>query len=232
MRRSIVMALLVLAPSAASAQQSVNFFVGGFTPRSAGARPGTDVLVNNLKPDPTNPNVLAFEVRDFNGAAFGGEWLVGLGNNFEAGVGASFYQRSVPSVNLKSVNANGAEIEQTLKLRLVPFTATFRFLPLGRHNSIEPYIGGGVGVLSWRYAESGDWVDASKAIFQQTYTGSGSTTGPLFLGGIRVPIGSLGVGGEIRYQAAEGTLPTDQFFSGPKIDLGGMTYLFTIQVKF
>ena len=45
------------------------------------------------------------------------------------------------------VNSNFSEIEQEFKLRIVPFTATFRFLPLGRKGAVQPYIGGGVGVF-------------------------------------------------------------------------------------
>ena len=107
-----------------------------------------DVLVNNL-------NFLAFNIKDFNGPTFGGEWLVGLGNNFEGGLGVGFMTRTVPTVYLDFVNTNGAEIEQDLKLRVVPFTATVRFLPLGHGNGIEPYIGAGVGVFNYRYAKAG-----------------------------------------------------------------------------
>ena len=34
----------------------------------------------------------------------------------------------------------------------------------------------------------------------------------MILGGVRVPVGSWAIGGEIRYQSAEGNLPTDQDF--------------------
>ena len=55
------------------------------------------------------------------------------------------------------------------------------------------------------------------------FVGTGNATGPVILGGIRVPVGGGAVGGEIRYQSAKGDLPTDQGFSGTKIDLGGLT---------
>ena len=54
----------------------------------------------------------------------------------------------MPTVYTDFVNANGTEIEQDLKLRIVPFTATVRFLPLGHHDGVEPYIGAGVGVFN------------------------------------------------------------------------------------
>jgi outer membrane protein W len=215
----------LLGSQSASAQQQVSFFVGGFSPRAVDARANGDVLVNNL-------DYLAFRVGDFSGPLFGAEYLAGLGDYFDAGVGIGFYQRTVPTVYTDFVNTNGTEIEQDLKLRVVPFTATVRWLPMGHHNGIEPYIGAGVGVFNYRYSESGQFLATDRSIFRGTFVGSGTAAGPVILGGIRVPVGSWGVGGELRYQSAEGKLPADQDFSGNKIDLGGFTYTFTINVRF
>jgi outer membrane protein W len=209
----------------ASAQQQVSFSVGGFSPRSEDARASGDVLVKDL-------NYLAFRIGDFSGPLFGAEYLAGLGDNFDAGIGIGFYQRTVPTVYNDFVNSNGTEIEQDLKLRVVPFTATVRWLPMGHHNGVEPYIGAGVGVFNYRYSESGQFLATDKSIFRGTFVGSGTAAGPVILGGIRVPVGSWGVGGELRYQSAEGSLPADQDFAGSKIDLGGFTYTFTINVRF
>ena len=227
-----VMALVLglVATPIATAQQSINFYVGGFNPRGEDGRSSQDVLVNNL-------DFLAFNIKDFNAATVGAEWLAGLGNNFEAGLGVGFSTRSVPTVYLDFQNANGTEIEQSLKLRVVPFTATVRFLPMGRHNGIEPYIGGGVGVLGFRYSETGQFLATDRSIFRGNFVGSGTATGPVILGGVRVPIGSVGIGGEIRYQSAKGNLPTDQGFAGsnngtPTIDLGGITYAFMVNFRF
>jgi hypothetical protein len=226
MRRLAMLVVMaaVMTPAMASAQQSVNFTIGGFVPRGVDSRDSNDVLVKNL-------DFLAFNIKDFNGVTFGGEWLAGLGDLFEAGLGVGYYQRSTPAVYLNFVNANGTEIEQDLKLRVVPFTATIRFLPLG-HHGVEPYIGAGVGVFNWRYSESGQFLATDNSIFRDTFVGSGTSTGPVILGGVRVPVGAWGVGGEIRYQSAKGDLPADQDFSGSKIDLGGFTYNFMIHVRF
>ena len=226
MRRFFLALMLgFIAARPAVAQQSLNLYLGGVTPRSEDARSRGDVLVNNL-------SFLAFDIKDFSAQTFGGEWLVGLGNNFEGSLGVGFNTRTVPTVYLNFVNSTGAEIEQDLKLRVIPFTATVRFLPMGRHNGIEPYIGAGVGVFNYRYSESGQFLATDRSIFRDTFIGSGSATGPVILGGVRVPIGSWGVGGEIRYQSAEGLLPADQKFAGDKIDLGGFNYLFTVNVRF
>ena len=209
----------------ASAQQQLVFSVGGFSPRTEDARAKGDVLVNNL-------DYLAFNLSDFSGPLVGAEFLTSLGDHFDAGVGVGFYQRTVPTVYTKFTNSNGSEIEQDLKLRVVPFTATVRWLPMGHRNGVEPYIGAGVGVFNYRYSESGQFLATDRSIFRGTFIGSGTATGPVILGGIRVPVGSWGVGGELRYQSAEGSLPKDQDFSGSKIDLGGFSYTFTINVRF
>lgn len=229
-RLSLATAALVLAgllaPATSYAQQSINLYVGGFVPKGEDARDTNDVLWNNL-------DFLSFNVKDFNGATAGAEYLVGLNDYLEAGLGVGIYSRSVPSVYANLVNSNNTEIEQTLKLRQVPFTATVRFLPIGRGAGIEPYIGAGVAVINWRYSESGQFVDfTDKSIFRDTFEGKGTATGPTVLGGIRIPIGVADVGFEARWQKALGDLPADLGFAGTKVDLGGWNYLGTFRVKF
>jgi hypothetical protein len=232
MRRTLtVLAFaLISAATPAAAQQSINFHFGAFTPAREDARSRSDgrsddVLVNNL-------NVFAFDINDFDSVTFGGEWLAALGTHAEAGLGLGFYSDSVDSVYRDLVNANFSEIEQQFKLRIVPFTATFRFLPLGRKAAVQPYIGGGVGVFRWRYTETGEFVDFDSTIFRDTYIGEGTSVGPVILGGVRFPLGRWDIGGEIRYQDAEGDLPADQGFSGSKIDLKGFNYLVTFNIRF
>src|SRR6266581_6098596 len=135
--RRLVLSLSIIAlvagfittPSA-SAQQSVNVFVGGFSPRSLDSRSTHDVLFQNL-------DFATFDINDFNGATFGGEWLVGLGDMFDAGLGLSFYQRTSPAIFTNFVDTNHSDIEFDQKLRIVPFTATIRFLPLGHHGAFR-----------------------------------------------------------------------------------------------
>jgi outer membrane protein W len=231
MRRSIVATgLLVLvsllAPATSYAQQSINFFVGGFSPKGEDARDRDDVLWNNL-------DFLAFDIKDFRGGTAGAEYLVGLNEFIDAGLGVGIYKRTVPSVYTNYVNRNGSEIEQDLKLRMVPFTATVRFLPFGRSAGIQPYIGAGVAIINWRYTESGEFVDFTDgSTFRDTFEGKGTATGPTVLGGIRFPLGAWDLGGEVRWQDAKGDLPTDLGFAGDKVDLGGWHYVATINVRF
>lgn len=235
MRRLVVLVMSAVAlgclfPASSQAQQSISLYGGGFVLNGYHSRIDNgfsdDVLVNNY-------DFLSYDIDDFHNWTFGGEYTVGLGDVFEAGMGIGFYQKTVTAIDADFVDTAGNPVFADLRLRIVPLTATFRVLPLGRRGPMVPYFGAGVGILQWNYQESGDFVDASdQTIFHGEFTGNGTAVGPLFLGGLRVPIGAFDVGGEIRYQHAEGDLPRDQDFSGSKIDLGGWSYLATFNIKF
>jgi hypothetical protein len=229
---AVIFAWGFLAATPALAQQAVTFYIGGFTPRALDARPNDDVLVQNGYFLSTFDQIRGIDIDEFNAVTIGGEWLVGLGRYAEAGLGLGFYQQSVPTLYTDLVNIDGTEIVQTLKLRIVPFDATIRFLPLGSNSPVQPYIGGGVGVDYWRYSETGQFVDFQNNIFAGNFVGSGWEVGPTILGGVRAPIGRVALGFEIRYQSAEGKLPADQGFAGTIIDRGGLNYLFVTSFRF
>lgn len=215
-----------MATPVASAQQSLDLHLGGFVPTRLNDRPANDVLVRDL-------NFLDYRFGRFTGPTVGAEWLIGLGDFFDAGLGVGYYQRTAVAADADFTDARGNDVLVDLKLRVVPFTATFRYLPVGHDAPIQPYIGAGVGVFAWKYSESGDFVDhVDRSIFSDTFVGSGSTTGPVILGGVRAPIGPTAVGFEARYQHAKGSLPAAQEFAGSQIDLGGMNYLFTFNIRF
>ena len=226
-------ALFLAAPAVATAQvtrvepkQSIGLNLGYFALRGVDSRVDGDVLFSDLE-------VLLFEVNDFNFATFGGEYVIDVGDFLEAGVGVGFYQRTVPSIYRHVTHADDSEIAQDLKLRVVPFTATVRFLPLGR-GSVQPYVGAGIGLFNWRYSEVGEFVDfRDDSIFQARFRASGNAAGPVVLGGIRAPVSDVWmVGGELRYQKAEGTIDNADDFLGDKIDLGGWTTSFTVHLRF
>jgi hypothetical protein len=245
-RKSLVALVAVLvfgAAFAAPAQaqsQAVSFNIGYFSIRGIDGRVPGDVLAAELAgtsivAGTDLSDALLFRLKDFNTATFGGEWLIGLGDFLEGGVGIAYYSRSVLSSYANLTNqADDSEIVQTLRLRIVPITATVRFLPLGRRNVVEPYIGGGVGVFLWRYSEAGQFIDPSNAnifVANPPYVATGTNAGPVILGGARIPFGKYAIGGEIRWQKATGTLPTEQFVSDA-IDLGGLTIQATFVVRF
>lgn len=202
---------------------------GLLTGRAAG-----DVLAEDYN------TVLTFDIDEFNGFSFGGEYLFSISRYLEAGFDVGYYQKTAPSIYTEVTFDDGREIEQDLMLRVVPMTATVRFLPLGQ-GAFEPYVGAGIGIFNWHYKESGEFVDFTDqppSIFVETelFQGSGTAFGPVVLAGVRAPIGGAwDIGGEIRWQKAEGDTSAayeKQYLLGPKIDLGGWTTSFTMHMRF
>lgn len=239
--KNVLMALVILlAPAAADAQirqvgtsssdgnSTVNFSIGYFALKGLESRVAEDVLLNNLQ----NTHPLLFEVKDFNSVTFGAEYLLGLGSNFEAGVGVGYSQRTVPTVYADLTRPGDVEIEQELKLRQVPVSFTGRVLLLPRGSSVEPYIGAGIVAIRYRYSEVGDFVDDFLDIFPARYVAEGVAVGPTILGGIRAPVNNWTVGGEVRWQKAEGKNLFDAGFLGDRLDLGGWHANFTFGVRF
>jgi opacity protein-like surface antigen len=233
-----VMAAAILAPAPAQAQivrvgsssdwnQAIGFNLGYFVVKGDDKRGEDDVLFRNQ-------DSLIFDTKDFNGATIGAEWLIGLGDYLEGGVGVGYYQKSVPSIYGALVQDDGTEIEQDLKLRIVPITATVRFLPIGRRNSVQPYVGAGIGFFNWRYSETGEFVDFNNDVFRANFEADGNEIGPVVLGGVRVAASDAWlVGGEIKWQDAKGdTGGIDEGFLGDKIHLGGWTTSLTVHFKF
>lgn len=219
----VSLASLVFADAAFAQQQQLNFSFGLFAVRGEDARVEGDALV-------ANRDLYLFDFKDFNGPTVGADYLVGFGDYFEVGVGIGYTSRAVDTIYGDFVRPDGTEIEQQLKLRVVPMTATVRVLPLGHTTPFQPYIGGGIGIYNWRYSETGDFVDFSvvgQPIFRESYAASGTSMGPVAVFGLRFPVGNATIGGEMRYQKAEGDLD-ERDFLGPTIDLGGFHYSATV----
>jgi opacity protein-like surface antigen len=218
-------ALLLAGVGPAVAQPSVTFSVGGFIPRGEDARVDGDVLLENR-------NLLLFDFADFNTGSMNVEFLVPIGEFLEAGVGAGFTRRTVPTIYASYVDRDGSEIEQDLRVRVVPLTATARILPLGRRTGFQPYVGGGLGWFGWRYSEVGEFIDFRDfSVFRARYVDEGSKVAPVAVLGARFALGDrFAIGGEFRYQQLDVDLGSD--FLGPKLDLGGAHYLATFQFRF
>ena len=231
------------APASASAQvvQSLHLGGGFFSPKGFDSRAEGDVLVRDAFGEflpfyPDLSDALVFDVSDFRGGQVFGEWNVAFGNHVEVGAGVGFYRRSVPTVYFDLVDEFGGEIEQTLRLQVVPLTAVVRFLPFGRAGDLQPYVGAGVGLFNFRYSEFGRFVDPDTLdIYEDRFTTTGSAPGAVVLGGLRIPLGGdiYGLTLEGRYHIATGdTGGIDAGFLDEKIDLGGGQFNIGFLVRF
>ena len=224
----VVAALSVCFGTPALAQQhALSLNLGYFALRGEDTRIVDDVLVENL-------SLFAFDLDQFNNTRVGAEWLVGLGDYVEGGVGVGYYQQTVLSVYTDFVNDDGTEIPQDFKLRVTPVTATARFFPFGRRSAIQPYAGAGIGFFNWRYSEVGEFIDFNTFdVFRDQFVASDNDVGAVYLGGVRVRAGSrFAVGVEVQYHDVQGVVGIDQGFLNERIDLGGLTTSFTFNVGF
>ena len=225
-------AALVAAPASAQIVQSVHVGFGGFFPRGFDSRDPADTLVADL----SAAEPLDFQISQFKAAQIFGEWCVQFGSHIEFGAGVGYYSDHVPSVYKNLVNSDGSEIRQDLRLRIVPVTGVVRFLPFGTASTVQPYLGVGVGALRFRYSESGQFVDTTdNSVFTDRFIATGTSTGPVVLGGLRMPVGGdiYALTMEWRYQFGVGNtggLPAG--FLGDKIDLGGGNFNLGFLVRF
>jgi hypothetical protein len=239
MKRVIIVTLAAAAliggvvPARAQDQGiSVNF--GYFWPKGVDSRTTGDVLVANKCLDVSfvcEPQL--FDIDDFGSGTFGAEYVVGLGRFFEVSGGIGYQQSTVPVVYERVQDSDGSEIDSEFKLRIVPITGIVRFMPTGRRAPIQPYAGIGIAALQWRYSETGEFVDpVTFEIFRDQFKGDGTEIAPIYLGGLRAPIGdNFLIGGEVRFTNAKGDLdPTE--FQGDRIDLGGTTFLANLTWRF
>jgi len=242
MKNALIALVILLAPAAAHAQirqvgtsaasaeapSTINFNVGYFWLKGLESRVDEDVLLNNLQ----NAHPLLFEIEDFNSVTFGAEYLLALGSRFEAGVGVGYTQRTVPTIYEDLVRPGDVEIEQELKLKQVPVSFTGRVLLLPRGSAAEPYVGAGLVAIRYRYSEVGDFVDANGDVFPERYVADGVAVGPTIFGGVRGVVDRYTVGGEVRWQKAEGKDLLEKGFLGDRLDLGGWNLNFTFGVRF
>lgn len=230
-------AILAAAPAAQAQDHSLIVNFGYFSLKGQDSRVDGDILNAERCIDTTFAcEPLLFQVEDFDNGTVSADWVVGLGDYFEATAGIGYYQETTPSIYEFLTNSDGTEIQQDLKLRVVPITLTARFIPTTRLAHVQPYIGVGVSFLNWRYSETGDFVDTSDySVFRTTYEADGWKTVPVVLGGVKFPLGGdkFLLGGEVRWQTGDAELPTgpDGFISD-RIDLGGFTYSGLLQVRF
>jgi opacity protein-like surface antigen len=198
---------------------------GGYSAATAGSDVFTDVTQQ-----------LTLSKRDFGSLTVGGDVAFRVTSQVDLTLDAAYSRSSHKSEFRDFVDNNNLPIEQTTTFERIPLTANLKFhlAPTGRSighlawipSRIVPYVGGGVGVMSYRFRQQGDFVDFNTnnvfnstvdtqddgrdwAFVQQVMAGVDYNFSPMF-----------GVTLDARYLHGRGDLGTA--FSGyDKIDLSG-----------
>ncbi len=167
-----------LFPGTASAS-GLEVRIGGMAPRAKSILFDDSVALYNV------------EKSDFAGAFGGIDFTKGLSSNLELAISIDGYGREIPSHYRDSTRPSGREIEQTLRLVIVPTSAILRIHPSGRYRTFTPYLGAGVSAIYWQYEEFGDFIDFSQPglpVVFDSFKSSGTTTGFVVNAGIRYRI--------------------------------------------
>jgi len=161
----------------ALAQQTFNVSLGYFTL-------GAGCTCDRRRPQ-RQSELPRINVKDFNGASNRRRVALPGWPLHRGGRRRVVHTQDVPTVYSRLLNANGSEIEQELRLRMIPAALTFRVLPVGQDRGFQPYIGGAsahqlalqrIGPVR-RYPR--------QQHFQQFVLGFRDQDGPVAMGGIR-----------------------------------------------
>jgi hypothetical protein len=118
----------------------------------------------------------------------GVEYNLVLVDNVELGFHVDGYGRTVNTSYRDFTWDDGGEIDQTLRLTIVPSGVTLRLVPTNKRTKFAPYAGGGVDLVYYKYEEWGDFIDffdPELPVYSDAFFADGVTFGLHAAGGIR-----------------------------------------------
>jgi len=223
MRRTVAvlaMGLAVLVLPETSQASGLDLRLGGFLPRAD----------SNLFHD--DNELYTVDKGDWRGLFGGAEFSLGLGSHLELGFHLDGYGRNVHTSYRDFVRESGREIQQTLRLNVVPLGVSLRFLARGEKGTLTPYVAVGPDIVFYEYEEFGDFVDFETLdVREDAFLSRGAAPGFHVAAGLRVPINyDFSVVGEGRYEWAKDDMGDD--FRGNRLDLSGAAFTLGVNIRF
>jgi hypothetical protein len=225
---SLTLLGLLTAGASRAGAEGVDLRIGAYFPR------GNETLFQDDR------DLYLVGKSDFNGVYGGIEYNHVLIDNVEIGVHLDGYSRTVNTSYRNYTRPDGSEIEQSLKLSVVPLGVTLRLVPTSKRARIAPYVGGGVDAVFYKYEEYGDFidfVDPTLPIIGDAFVADGAAFGVHVLSGLRVYVNrDIAIVAEGRYQWAKADMGDDFAPTEPglvnRIDLSGATFTVGVHVRF
>ena len=153
------------------------------------------------------PGLAGVRSRGLQGLQLGGDWTFALTDYIELGADISYYSKPRPSVYRDFVDDDGTEIEQDLKLRIIPITAMrpiradrapLEGAALHRHRRR-------VHQLALQRDRGIHRLRRGGQVFPAKFEADGTEVAPVVLGGVRfLATDAFTIGGEVRWQKASG----------------------------
>ncbi|HEX7941979.1 MAG TPA: outer membrane beta-barrel protein [Gemmatimonadaceae bacterium] len=208
---------------------------GGYSAATAGSDVFTDVTQQ-----------LTLSKRDFGSLTVGGDVAFRISSQVDLTLDAGYSRASHQSEFRNFVDNNDLPIEQTTTFERIPLTANVKvhLTPTGRSighlawipSRVVPYVGGGVGMMSYRFRQQGDFVDFNtNNVFNSTFDTQDDGRDWAFIQQVMAGVDynfspMFGVTLDARYLHGRGDLGTA--FSGyDKIDLSGASASVGISVR-
>jgi outer membrane protein W len=218
-------------------------FLFGVPKASFAARGGWSVAGTNSEIFELVQDELTVETGDFNAPIL----ILDLTYKMKPQIDAMFrfgYSRvSVDSESRDYVDQDDNPILQTTELKKIPLTGNVKFYLLSRGREISrfayvprsfaPYVGGGGGLLWYRFRQVGDFVDFEDlSIFSDAFTSDGWTPTLNVFGGIDIKLTPrLFLAVEASYYWAKSDMGAD-FVNFDPIDLAGLAMTVGLQIVF
>ena len=181
--------------------------------------------------------------RDFDSPYVGGEIAFRAADRWDLFFNIGHQSSSVASEFRDWVDSDDLPIEQVTELRLIPATVGAKYYlkergrAVGRFawipTSVAPFVGGAVGVMSYRFEQTGDFIDFETLdVFPDRFESEGETFLARALAGVNISLSKQFVfTAEGRYGWASGDLGRD--FSGfDRMDLDGLQLVGGLAVRF
>ena len=208
---------------------------GGYSAASAGSDVFDDVT-----------SQLTLNKRDFGSLTVGADVAFRVTSQVDLTLDAGYSRSSHQSEFRNFVDNNNLPIEQTTTFERIPLTANVKvhLAPTGRSigrlawipSRVVPYVGGGVGLMSYRFRQQGDFVDFNtNDVFNSTFDTQDDGRDWAFIQQVMAGVDynfspMFGVTLDARYLHGRGDLGTA--FSGyDKIDLSGASASVGISVR-
>lgn len=176
---------------------------------------------------------LTLSKKDFSGATFGAELAFPVTSSLDLSFDAAVMSTNAPSHYRNFVDNNNGEIQQTTGLSRVPLAVNARLYltPPGRSigkfawipNTFTPWIGGGAGVMYYRFHQDGDFIDpTTNNVYADNFQSDGWTPMTQAMAGVDVSISPrLAVTGDARYLWAKRPTLSSDYQGYQPLDLSG-----------
>jgi opacity protein-like surface antigen len=231
---AFVVAAVLFVPAGASAG-NLTLRAGGFFPRTQSTL-FTDISdLYTRVGSGDDPDLLpGIEKSDWAGLTGGIAYFSKVAPNVELGVSIDGYGRRLDTSYRNYTRPDGSEVEQTLRLVMVPIGLSLRIVPTSRRARIAPYLEVGADAIHYKYEEFGDFIDFfddGLPVEGDSFVSEGFGFGFHVAAGLKVPLNpDFSIVGEGRYQRAKRQMADD--FRNSEIDLGGWSATVGINVRF